>query len=61
MKTETAGELLHWSWLSSKRQFPPILLLCRYLKLTIEYSPETNIMDVPLVAIPSKPFSFSAQ
>lgn len=47
-------------WLMEKDQFPPILLLRRYLKLAVEMSRERKLMDTPLVAAPELPFSLSA-
>lgn len=47
-------------WLVERNQFPPILLLRRYLKLAIEMSRERNLMSVPLAAVPELPFSLSA-
>lgn len=47
-------------WLVEKDQFPPILLLLRYLKLAIEMSRERNLMDTPLTEVPEFPFSLSA-
>lgn len=47
-------------WLMEKNQFPPILLLRRYLKLAIEMSQERNLMDTPLAEAPELPFSLSA-
>ncbi|MDP2883287.1 MAG: HNH endonuclease signature motif containing protein [Azonexus sp.] len=47
-------------WLMEKNQFPPILLLRRYLKLAIEISRERNLMDTPLAETPELPFSLSA-
>jgi hypothetical protein len=47
-------------WLVDKNQFPPILLLRRYLKLAIEMSQERNLMDTPLAEAPELPFSLSA-
>ena len=47
-------------WLVEKNQFPPILLLRRYLKLAIEMSRERNLMDAPLAEAPELPFSLSA-
>jgi hypothetical protein len=43
-----------------KNQFPPILLLRRYLKLAVEMCRDMNLMDVPLAAAPELPFSLSA-
>ena len=47
-------------WLVEKNQFPPILLLRRYLKLAIEMSRERNLINVPITAAPELPFSLSA-
>ena len=47
-------------WLVEKKQFPPILLLRRYLKLAIEMSRERNLMDTPLAEAPELPFCLSA-
>lgn len=47
-------------WLMEKDQFPPVLLLRRYLKLAIEMSRDRSLMDVPLAAAPELPFSLSA-
>ncbi|MGK2940328.1 MAG: HNH endonuclease [Immundisolibacter sp.] len=47
-------------WLAEKNQFPPILLLRRYLKLAIEISHERNLMNVPIAAAPEVPFSLPA-
>jgi hypothetical protein len=47
-------------WLMAKNQFPPLLLLRRYLKLAIEMSRDRNLMDMPLAAALELPFSLSA-
>lgn len=47
-------------WLKEKNEFPPILLLRRYLKLAIEIGREINIMDIPPAEAPELPFSLSA-
>lgn len=47
-------------WLAEKNQFPPILLLRRYLKLAIEMSQERNLMNTPLAQVAELPFSLSA-
>lgn len=47
-------------WLSERNEFPPILLLRRYLKLAIEICRERNLMGVPLANAPELPFSLSA-
>lgn len=47
-------------WMVERNQFPPILLLRRYLKLAIEMSRERKLMDVSLTEAPDLPFSLSA-
>lgn len=48
-------------WLQKKIQFPPILLLRRYLKLAIAISRARNLMATPLAAAPDDlPFSIAA-
>ena len=50
----------HWSGWHKKKQFPPILLLRRYLKLAIEIGGERKLMDTPFAEIPELPFSLPA-
>lgn len=47
-------------WLSERDQFPPLLLLRRYLKLAIEMCVERNLMSTPLSEAPDLPFSLVA-
>ena len=47
-------------WLASRNQFPPILLLRRYLKLATEMGREKGIMDLSIDAAPDLPFSLFA-
>ncbi len=47
-------------WLAERNQFPPLLLLRRYLKLAIEMSLARNLMNVALVDAPELPFALSA-
>lgn len=47
-------------WLAERNQFPPILLLRRYLKLAVEISRERNLMSTPLAVAPILPFALSA-
>ncbi len=47
-------------WLAAQGVFPPILLLRRYLKLSIEICRERSLMDVPLADAPELPFALSA-
>ena len=46
-------------WLAKRQQFPPLLLLRRYLKLAIEISRERGIMDIAINDIPEIPFTLS--
>ena len=47
-------------WLAARNQFPPLLLLRRYLKLAVEMSRERNLLNTQLVAAPDLPFVLSA-
>lgn len=47
-------------WLMEKNQFPPILLLRRYLKLAIEICRERQLLASPLAEAPELSFSISA-
>ncbi len=47
-------------WLAEKNQFPPLLLLRRYLKLAIEMARERELIHVPLAAAPELPFALSS-
>lgn len=47
-------------WLAEREQFPPLLLLRRYLKLAVEMSRDRDLLDVPLAEAPELPFSLSA-
>ena len=47
-------------WLAEKGQFPPLLLLRRYLKLAIEMSRERNLMAATIETAPELPYSLSA-
>ena len=47
-------------WLEKRNQFPAILLLRRYLKLSIEMTYERNLMNEPLAASLDLPFTLSA-
>ncbi len=47
-------------WLAERNQFPPLLLLRRYLKLAIEVCRERNLMDTPLAEAPDLPFVLAA-
>jgi len=47
-------------WLSARKQFPPLLLLRRYLKLAVEICKEREIMNSPLEGVQYLPFSLLA-
>ncbi|MGC8641062.1 MAG: HNH endonuclease [Isosphaeraceae bacterium] len=47
-------------WMGERDQFPPLLLLRRYLKLAIEMSRERNLLDVAIAETQDLPFSLSA-
>jgi hypothetical protein len=47
-------------WLAARKQFPPLLLLRRYLKLAIEMSNERNIMNTLIAEAPDLPFALAA-
>ena len=47
-------------WLGQRNQFPPLLLLRRYLKLAVELCRERDLMEATLDAAPELPFSLWA-
>ncbi|MSV32289.1 MAG: HNH endonuclease [Bryobacterales bacterium] len=47
-------------WLAARNQFPPLLLLRRYLKLAIELSREREMLPAKLAGEPHVPFSLTA-
>ncbi len=47
-------------WLAKRNQFPPLLLLRRYLKICIEHCEKYNLMHAPLDWEGELPFSLSA-
>lgn len=47
-------------WLARRNQFPPLLLLRRYLKLAIELARDRGLLDTRLDAAPELPFSLAA-
>ena len=47
-------------WLAERNEFPPLLLLRRYLKLAIDMTRQRTLMDVPLAKAPDLSFSLSA-
>jgi hypothetical protein len=56
--SKSAKDVLEW--LASRGQFPPILLLRRYLKLSIEIVREKELMDAPIDDASPFPFSLGA-
>ena len=46
-------------WLAARNQFPPLLLLRRYLKLAIELSRERDMLTAKLADEPHVPFSLT--
>lgn len=47
-------------WLSQKNQFPPLLLLRRYLKIAIDICRERDLMNTKIEEAPELPFSLIA-
>jgi hypothetical protein len=47
-------------WLAERNQFPPLLLLRRYLKLAIEMCQEKGCMETHLTEAPDLPFALTA-
>jgi hypothetical protein len=55
--SKSANDVLEW--LTRRGQFPPLLLLRRYLKLAVELSREQALMHTMLQQAPQLPFSIS--
>ena len=47
-------------WLAERGQFPPLLLLRRYLKLAIEVARERELMRIAVSAAPDLPFALTS-
>jgi hypothetical protein len=47
-------------WFIAKNEFPPLLLLRRYLKLAIEVSRKMNVMNTSLASAPLIPFALAS-
>lgn len=47
-------------WLKERGEFPPLLLLRRYLKLAIQSCRDQNLMAMSLAGAPTVPFSLGA-
>lgn len=56
--SKSARDVLEW--LAEQNQFPPLLLLRRYLKLAREICLERGLMDTPISEAPELPFSPAA-
>lgn len=47
-------------WLADRNEFPPVLLLRRYLKVAIEITRQRNLMDTLIEEAPELPFVLAA-
>lgn len=47
-------------WYATRSQFPPLLLLRRYLKLVIAYCEDRQLFGIALTEVPDLPFSLQA-
>lgn len=47
-------------WLSNRQQFPPLLLLRRYLKLAVDHCARNELLGLPIEASADLPFSLEA-
>jgi hypothetical protein len=47
-------------WMAGRDQFPPLLLLRRYLKLAVEICREKELMELPIGEAPALPFALAA-
>ena len=47
-------------WLSGRNQFPPLLLLRRYLKIAIELCRERDLLNTKIEEAPELPFALAA-
>lgn len=56
--SKSAQDVLEW--LVTRNQFPPVLLLRRYLKVAVEITRTRNLMDTALADAPTLTFSLSA-
>ncbi|MDT8334441.1 MAG: HNH endonuclease [Desulfurivibrionaceae bacterium] len=48
-------------WMNLKNQFPPLMILRRYLKLIIEYCDNQNLMDFPIEELRNKNYPFNIE
>ncbi len=48
-------------WMVSKRQFPPLMILRRYLKLIIEFCENENLMGVSVEDLENRNYPFNIQ
>lgn len=56
--SKSAADVL--AWFERKGEFPPLLLLRRYLKVIYRYCHDYNLLDSPLEELGNSPFAFSA-
>lgn len=56
--SKSASDALEW--LARRNQFPPLLLLRRYLKLSVEIARERGLLQTKLEHAPPLPFSLAA-
>ena len=54
------GAMDAMAWLAKQDRFPPLLLLRRYLKLTIQISRELGVMETRLEDAPELPFALDS-
>lgn len=48
-------------WMNSKNQFPPLMILRRYLKLIIEFCDTKNLMDVYIEELRNQKYPFNIE
>jgi len=48
------------SWYAKRGEFPPLLLLRRYLKVAIGYCADNDLLGTPLAEVPELPFDIAS-
>ena len=48
-------------WMNSKDQFPPLMILRRYLKLIIEFCDKDNLMDAAVEDLSNQNYPFNIE
>ncbi|MEX2264505.1 MAG: HNH endonuclease [Bryobacteraceae bacterium] len=56
--SKCANDVLEW--LSARGEFPPLLLLRRYLKLAVKFCSEQHLMAIAITDVDDLPFTLSA-